>query len=221
MVADGSGLHPAAHAEQATVCPTTQRRWIGRARRIFAVRGGLLNRNTGCDALASLLSATQAERRRRHQPIGQDGEGLVARPTESASHPNAFVLVIVGLTEPPSMADDRVVQTNRTLPRQEVQGDHPGSMLSFASGSAIKRITAGVKARRDRSLLKSRSAAGPSPSGNVSFERKKNTALRCWPRALTQNIGRYIATIRSKPTRLPLRRYFRARSIHLSVRWTV
>ena len=146
-MADGSGLHPAAHAEQATVCPTTQRRWIGRARRIFAVRGGLLNKNTGCDALASLLSATQGERRRRHQPIGQDGEGLVARPTESASHPNAFVLVIVGLTEPPSMADDRVVQTNRTLPRQEVQGDHPGSMLSFASGSAIKRITAGVKAR--------------------------------------------------------------------------
>ena len=25
--------------------------------------------------------------------------------------------------------------------------------------------------------------AGPSPSGNVSFERKKNTALRCWPPA--------------------------------------
>src|ERR1019366_1647340 len=89
-----------------------------------------------------------------------------------------------------------VVRTNRTSPREEDQRDHPGSMLSFASGSAIKRITAGMKARRDRSLLKSRSAAGPSPSGKVSFERKKNTALRCWPRALTQNIGRYIATIR-------------------------
>ena len=25
--------------------------------------------------------------------------------------------------------------------------------------------------------------AGPSPSGEVSFERKKNTALRCWPPA--------------------------------------
>ena len=46
------------------------------------------------------------------------------------------------------MADDRVVAANRTSPRQEVQRDHPGSMLSFASGSAIKRITAGVKARR-------------------------------------------------------------------------
>ena len=59
-----------------------------------------------------------------------------------------FVLIIVALAESPSMADDRVVATNWTSPRQEVQRDHPGSMLSFASGSAIKRITAGVKARR-------------------------------------------------------------------------
>jgi hypothetical protein len=59
-----------------------------------------------------------------------------------------FVLVIVGLADPQSMADDRVVVANRTSPRQKVQRDHPGSMLSFASGSAIKIITAGVKARR-------------------------------------------------------------------------
>jgi hypothetical protein len=72
--------------------------------------------------------------------------------TDSASHPNAFVLIIVGLAEPPSVADDRVVTAKRTSPRQEVQRDHPGSMLSFASGSAIKRITAGVRARRWPSL---------------------------------------------------------------------
>jgi hypothetical protein len=130
------------------VCPTAQSRWIGRARRIFAVRGGLLNGNPGGDALTSLLSATQAVRRRRHQPIGQDREGLVARPTDSAPHPNAFVPVVVGLAEPSSMANDRVVLADRASSRQEVQRDHPGSMLSFASGSAIKRITAGVKARR-------------------------------------------------------------------------
>jgi hypothetical protein len=68
--------------------------------------------------------------------------------TDSAPHPNEFVPVIVGLAEPPSMADDRVVVANRTAPWQEVQRDYPGSMLSFASGSAIKIITAGVKARR-------------------------------------------------------------------------
>jgi len=59
-----------------------------------------------------------------------------------------LVPVIVALTEPPSVADDAVVSTNGTSPRQEIQRDHPGSMLSPASGSAIKRITAGVKARR-------------------------------------------------------------------------
>jgi hypothetical protein len=68
--------------------------------------------------------------------------------TDSPPNPNVFVLVIMGLAEPPSMANDRVVVANRTSPRQEVQRDHPGSMLSFASGSAIKIITAGVKARR-------------------------------------------------------------------------
>jgi hypothetical protein len=108
----------------------------------------LLNGITCGDVLTGLLPATQAERRRRRKPIGQDREGLVARLTDSASHPNVFVPVIVGLAEPPSMADDRVVVANRTSPRQKVQRDHPGSMLSFASGSAIKIITAGVKARR-------------------------------------------------------------------------
>jgi hypothetical protein len=46
------------------------------------------------------------------------------------------------------MADDRVVLANRASPRQKFQRDYPGSALSFASGSAMKRITAGVKARR-------------------------------------------------------------------------
>jgi hypothetical protein len=35
---------------------------------------------------------------------------------------------------------------------------------------------------------------GPSPSGKVSFERKKNTAFRWRTRALPQNIGRYKRT---------------------------
>jgi hypothetical protein len=35
---------------------------------------------------------------------------------------------------------------------------------------------------------------GPSPSGIVSFERKKNTAFRWRTRALPQNIGRYKGT---------------------------
>jgi hypothetical protein len=68
--------------------------------------------------------------------------------TDPTTHPNTFMAIVVGLTESLSMADDRVVTANRTSPREKVQRDHPGSMLSFASGSAIKRITTGVKARR-------------------------------------------------------------------------
>jgi hypothetical protein len=60
------------------------------------------------------------------------------------------VAVIVGLAEPQPMTDDRLTAANRALPWEEIQRDHPGSTLSFDSGSAIKRITAGVKARRDR-----------------------------------------------------------------------
>jgi hypothetical protein len=54
----------------------------------------------------------------------------------------------VALAEPPSVADDGVVTAHGAAPRQAFQGNHPGSILSCASGSAIKRITAGVKARR-------------------------------------------------------------------------
>jgi hypothetical protein len=68
--------------------------------------------------------------------------------TDSAADPNAFAAAIVSLAGTPSMADDREVAANRTAARQEVQWDHPGSMLSFGSGSVIKRITVGVKARR-------------------------------------------------------------------------
>jgi len=37
------------------------------------------------------------------------------------------------------MTNNRVVPANWTSPRQEVQWNHPGSILSFASGSAIKK----------------------------------------------------------------------------------
>jgi hypothetical protein len=67
--------------------------------------------------------------------------------TDPAAYPNVIVLVIVGLAETPSVADDRIVAANGTSPRKQVERDHPGSMLSLASGSAIKIIKAGVKAR--------------------------------------------------------------------------
>jgi hypothetical protein len=46
------------------------------------------------------------------------------------------------------VADDSLVATQRTPSREPLQRErrHPGSVLSSASDSAIKRITAGVKA---------------------------------------------------------------------------
>jgi hypothetical protein len=64
------------------------------------------------------------------------------------------------------------------LPRQAVERNYPGSRLSFPSGSAIKRIKAGVKACPQTPPAKeSFCQREPSASGQVSFERKKNTAL--------------------------------------------
>ena len=84
----------------------------------------------------------------RYQPVRQDGEGLPARSTNPATHPDAFVLIVVGLAKPSPVADDRVAAAQRADLRQQMQRNYPGSMLSLVSGSAIKRIMAGVKARR-------------------------------------------------------------------------
>jgi hypothetical protein len=110
----------------------------------------LLKRIACGDALTSLLSTMQTERRRRGEPIWQDREGLIARMTDSASHPNVIVMFVVGLAGTSSVTNDRVLAADRTSPRQEIQRNYPGSMLSFASDSAIKIITAGVKAAADR-----------------------------------------------------------------------
>jgi len=59
-----------------------------------------------------------------------------------------FVSVIVCLPKPAPMANDRVVSASRTSPWEQLQGNYPGSMLSFGSGNAIKRINGGVKACR-------------------------------------------------------------------------
>jgi hypothetical protein len=45
-----------------------------------------------------------------------------------------------------TVADDGVVLAERAAAWQRLDWDHPGSELSSAAGSAIKRITVGVKA---------------------------------------------------------------------------
>jgi len=148
VLAFDSDLDPTPQAQQSPLCPSTHGGWIGQVGWVLAVWGSLLGSFTGGKVITSLLPTVQGERRRWRQPIGQDREALPARLADPAPHPDGFVLVVVALTQSSPMADDRVITANRASPREKVQRDHPGSALSSASGSAIKRITAGVKARR-------------------------------------------------------------------------
>ena len=67
-------------------------------------------------------------------------------------------------------------QTGHRRGRQS-SGITPARCCLLASGSAIKRITAGVKAAADRRCQSFDLRAGLHPPGKVSLERKKNTAF--------------------------------------------
>jgi len=58
--------------------------------------------------------------------------------------------LVVSLFQPSSVTNDGLPTAKRTGPGEKFDRDlgHPGSVLFSVSGSAIKRITAGVKAGR-------------------------------------------------------------------------
>jgi hypothetical protein len=84
----------------------------------------------------------------RNQPIRQDGESLPARTAPAASHSDPFVLIVMRDSHTLPVSDDGAIVAERTSSRQSAERNYPGSQLSFASGSEITRITAGVKACR-------------------------------------------------------------------------
>ena len=145
MRTQASGPHPAPQAEESPLDPSAQSGGIGQARRIFAVRHGLLSRIASTHSVTSLLSTAQAVVSRWHQPVRQNGEGLPAWPTNPTPHPEVFSAVVVCLTKSTSVTNDRGVSAKRTSPRQAIQRNYPGSLVSFGSGSAINRTTAGLE----------------------------------------------------------------------------
>jgi hypothetical protein len=70
--------------------------------------------------------------------------------------------------------------------------------LSCVSGSAIKRITAGVKAGHRPSLPSFDLGTGLHPPDKDSLERKKNTAFRRFAPPVHLNFGRYKAVYHSE-----------------------
>lgn len=96
-----------------------------------------------------LLPAMQTIVPVRWRPCGQNRESFPAWPTSSAANPDPAVQLIVRLLAPSAMTDDSLVAAHGTPSRQQSQRErgYPGSLLFSSSGSAIKRIKAGVKAR--------------------------------------------------------------------------
>jgi len=63
------------------------------------VRCYSFDRVAGANPLTGLPSATHGEVPGRRQPMGQEREGLMARPTNPTPHPDAFAQFVVSLAE--------------------------------------------------------------------------------------------------------------------------
>src|SRR5262249_53370335 len=126
-------------------------------------------------------------------PYRKNGEGLLARRAPAAPHPDPVVLVVVSLLAASPVPNDGVALAERTVARQLCQSDpsYPGSALSSTSGSAIKRITAGVKACR-WSYRQVRADDRPSPSCSNQCRTRRKTAHLDRHRECSQRmIGRF------------------------------
>lgn len=123
----------------------------------------------------------------------------MARWATTAPDTDEIVNLVVGLFAPLTVADDRSISAQRAPAGQQVQWKrrHPGSTLFSASGNAIKRINGWREGLSLTVAAKFRSEGWPSPSGKVSLERKKNTALICWKLSRVPHFGRYKSVIRS------------------------
>jgi hypothetical protein len=152
--AEPENLQAAAQAERSSKGPASQRGRIGQATRVPDPRSRVFPTTTALTSrFPSLLPAQKTVLAVGRRPGGQDGEGPSARPAQTAADEDPVVGFIVGLFAPLAMADDGMLATFRAVSRKQCQGKslHPGSSgsdLSCTAGSAIKRITAGVKARR-------------------------------------------------------------------------
>jgi hypothetical protein len=143
------GLHATAQANHSATGPAPQRGWIGQAIGIFGLRSRLFPTNGAVAiGLPRLLPTIEGVASVWRRPDRQNCECPPAEWTSHAANPDAIVLLIMCLFSALSMTDEGLLTAKWTLAGQKMQRErgHPGSVLSFASGSAIKRIKAGVKA---------------------------------------------------------------------------
>ena len=165
--------------------------------------------------LPGLLSAMETVVTVRRRPYGQNREGFPARLTSPAANADPAVPPIVRLPAPSAVTDNGLVAAHRTPSRQQSQRErgHPGSDLSSPSGSAIKRIRAGVKARPSQRLPRLDQVAGLHPPVKISCRTKKEyrfLTISAEPRS-NCNISRYIGPLRDPPSHFR-KRAFRQKS---------
>ncbi len=124
---------------------------IRQTSRIFAVRCGLFPSNAvvGAHLVPGLLPAIDAVVAVRRRPEGRT-VNVPAGSASPATNPDPIALRVVSLLAPLSVAHDgSVARTGqRRGNRHSGIAVTPASVLCSGSGSAIKRITAGVKACR-------------------------------------------------------------------------
>ena len=133
--------------------PPSHRRWVWRSRRVCDVgNGSLPGAIRLVQQLPRLMPAVEGVVPGRRRPVGQHRKCLVAWATTAPANPDPLVPFVVRIFEALSVTDDGPLAANRAQPGEQFQRDlgHPGSVLFSGSGSAIKRITAGVKAGPDR-----------------------------------------------------------------------
>ena len=133
--------------------PPSHRRWVWRSRRVCDVGDGSLPGAIRLvQQLPRLMPAVEGVVPGRRRPVGQHRKCLVAWATTAPANPDPLVPFVVRIFEALSVTDDGPLAANRAQPGEQFQRDlgHPGSVLFSGSGSAIKRITAGVKAGPDR-----------------------------------------------------------------------
>jgi hypothetical protein len=89
------------------------------------------------------------------------------------------VQIVMRLSEPLAMTDDRGGLTDWTPAWQPTEWNYPGSLLSSASVNAITRIRLGVKAHYGASLAKFRPVGWAFTLRNCQFQTKQ-TILLCF-----------------------------------------
>ena len=156
--------------------PTANGGAVGHAVRVAKGWRGLFGAADSLALEAGLFTAVQAVVRVGEGPQGKDGEALSAAGTESAADPDPIVMGVVRLFAPLAVADDGVFAAQGAPTRQPRDRHHPGSDLFSEAGSAIKRITVGVKALPPALLAKKR--AGVEAFTLLSFSIPNEKRIR-------------------------------------------